>query len=275
MVLGLSREGISWCEALNQEFLSWPAIRGHLKENYKSSFDSFVGLETVDEAILSDIRLARKAGGFAFEYWCQGGDIKDIDQLLDCFNTMLGSNDSSSISETEVKCNEQSKERVLASITRNAEQLVDDTLNRDIWELSLEERQNLLKKWRDEVDPYIIVDQTAEIHRRYRAAVARRRETQQQLESRCLAQKEVIGLTTTACAMNWSMLKSIGIQTVICEEAGEVMEAQTFCSLFPTVEHAIFIGDPLQLRPQIKEQCLSMETYIGKDYRLDSHFSSA
>ena len=55
-------------------------------------------------------------------------------------------------------------------------------------------------------------------------------------------------MTTTACAMNWLMLSQIGLQIVICEEAGEVMEAQSLCTLFPSVEHAIFIGDPLQLR---------------------------
>lgn len=60
--------------------------------------------------------------------------------------------------------------------------------------------------------------------------------------------EQVIGLTTTACAMNWPLLNKLGIQIVICEEAGEVMEAQTLCTLFGSVEHAIFIGDPQQLR---------------------------
>jgi hypothetical protein len=58
----------------------------------------------------------------------------------------------------------------------------------------------------------------------------------------------VIGLTTTACAKYWDLLKTLGIKTVICEEAGEVMEAHTFNTLVPSIEHAIFIGDPLQLR---------------------------
>ena len=44
------------------------------------------------------------------------------------------------------------------------------------------------------------------------------------------------------------MSLDLGLQTVICEEGGEVMEAQTLCTLFPAVQHAIFIGDPLQLR---------------------------
>ena len=80
------------------------------------------------------------------------------------------------------------------------------------------------------------------------------------------------------------MLKEIGLQTVICEEAGEVMESQTLCTLFPTIEHAIFIGDPLQLRyviqtpymtllivnrPQVTEQALSLESKQGAQYRLD------
>ena len=60
--------------------------------------------------------------------------------------------------------------------------------------------------------------------------------------------EQVIGVTTTACAKFWPLLNRLGIQVVICEEAGEVMEAHTICSLFPSTQHAIFIGDPLQLR---------------------------
>ena len=55
-------------------------------------------------------------------------------------------------------------------------------------------------------------------------------------------------MTTTSCAKQWHMLKKLGVQIVICEEAGEVMEAQFLCSLLPTVEHSISIGDPQQLR---------------------------
>ena len=65
--------------------------------------------------------------------------------------------------------------------------------------------------------------------------------------------EDVIGMTTTACAMNWLTLSQIGLKVVICEEAGEVMEAQSLCSLFPSVEHAISIGDPEQLRYAIQQ----------------------
>ena len=48
--------------------------------------------------------------------------------------------------------------------------------------------------------------------------------------------------------MFWEVLEKLDLKVVICEEAGEIMEAQILCTLFPTVEHAISIGDPLQLR---------------------------
>lgn len=68
-------------------------------------------------------------------------------------------------------------------------------------------------------------------------------------ESSLISQLEdVIGMTTTACAMNWRLIEQLDIEIVICEEAGEVIEAQTLCTLFPTIQHAIFIGDPQQLR---------------------------
>ena len=92
-------------------------------------------------------------------------------------------------------------------------------------------------------------------------------------------------MTTTACAMSWPKLERLNLQVVICEEAAEVMEAQLLCALFPSIEHCISIGDPLQLRyahdghpeiiflircrPQVNEQCLSLETPLGSAYRLD------
>ena len=81
--------------------------------------------------------------------------------------------------------------------------------------------------------------------------------------------EQIIGVTTTACAKFWPLLHQVGVQVIICEEAGEVMEAHTMCTLFPSIEHAIFIGDPDQLRPQVAEQALSLETEVGQQFRLD------
>lgn len=174
---------------MNQDYTSWPAIRGHLKVNYKAAFDSFVSLESIDEAKLSDIRLARKAGGFAFEYWCQGGDIKDVDQLLERFETMLGSNDS--LSGVEY-ADESSKDRVLATIARNAEQVRSSGRENNVWTLTLKERKELSMKWKEEVSPGTIIDQAAEIHRRHQSAVSRKKDVNQKINARCLALRKFL-----------------------------------------------------------------------------------
>lgn len=185
---GLHKEGVGWCEALNLEFVSWPAVRGHLKVKYRSAYDSFVELETVSQAGLSDIRLARKAGGFAFEFWCQGGDIKDVDQLLDCFSTLLGSNDSSS----DTDATEISKDRVITIIKKNVKQAVGSRKQNDVWHLSLKDRKLLLKKWTEEVNSWTIIDQTVEIHRRYQQAIIKKTDVQQQVDARCLLQRKIL-----------------------------------------------------------------------------------
>lgn len=160
-----------------------------MKINYETAFNSFVGLESIDEAKLSDIRLARKAGGFAFEYWCQGGDIKDVNQLLERFETMLGSNDSLRGMED---ADERSRERILATITRNAERIGSSDLESDVWTLALKERKALSKKWKEEVNPWTIIDQAAEIHRRHQSAVSKKKSAGQKIDARCLAQRKFL-----------------------------------------------------------------------------------
>ena len=54
---GLTTEGTSWCESLNIQALSWPAVREFLKSKYPATLERFAGLEKVDESTLSDIRL--------------------------------------------------------------------------------------------------------------------------------------------------------------------------------------------------------------------------
>ena len=88
-VIGLYTEGVSWCASLNGDCLSWPAVQQYLQDR-PAILRSFTDLEYVGQERLSDIRLARKAGGFAYEYWCSGGDLKDVELLLQHFNAMAG-----------------------------------------------------------------------------------------------------------------------------------------------------------------------------------------
>ncbi len=106
----------------------------------------------------------------------------------------------------------------------------------------------MIGKWASEINYQVVADKIIDIHLQHQSAVAQLHEARQDVDARCLEKQQVIGLTTSACASNWDLLSRLNLEVVICEEAGEVMEAHTLCTLFPSMEHAIFIGDPLQLR---------------------------
>ncbi|CAJ2505937.1 Uu.00g000670.m01.CDS01 [Anthostomella pinea] len=80
---------------------------------------------------------------------------------------------------------------------------------------------------------------------------------------------DVIGITTTALARNIEMLRHVRSRVVICEEAAEVLEPHIMSALMPGVEHMIQIGDHRQLRPQINNYSLSMESGSGVAWQLD------
>jgi len=266
MLLGLGIEGTGMCTSLNQGLMNWPAVSGHLERNYNSVYRSFADVEHVDvDQKLSEVRISRQAGGFAFEFWCSGGDLNDIESLLESFHTMLGRNITQGAS-FDSDHDPQARSKVVSQVSQNAVQL-SGIAGDDIWAMSLTERLQSVKKWQEEIGPAIIADQAIELHRRHQAALQRLNQVRVDGGVHRYGSQDVIGLTTTACAKHWPLLSKLELQTVICEEAGEVIEAHSLCTLFPSIKHAIFIGDPLQLRAQVNEPEMNMEK--SKSYRLD------
>ncbi|KAL3477564.1 hypothetical protein BJX99DRAFT_257376 [Aspergillus californicus] len=90
-----------------------------------------------------------------------------------------------------------------------------------------------------------------------------------ELDLRCLRTADVIGVTTTGLARNLNMLRRLPSKVLMCEEAGEVLEAHLLTSLLPSVEQVILIGDHQQLRPQIQNYELSRESTAGQKYSMD------
>lgn len=86
---------------------------------------------------------------------------------------------------------------------------------------------------------------------------------------RCLSQAKVIGVTTTGLALILEVLGRLRSKVLMCEEAGEVLEAHTLTALLPSIEHAIFIGDHEQLRPQVKTFELRQDNPHRRQYSLD------
>ncbi|KAL2002422.1 hypothetical protein VTN02DRAFT_6800 [Thermoascus thermophilus] len=210
--------------------------------------------------------LDRRAGAFPYVFWSSGGDLKVFDMsLAEEFALFLGRNDpdgKSSLTNSDIVSNVLCD--IVSKIHTNSQWAEEN-----IWKLPFTERKALIARWAKEIDPKAVARNIIDIHFKHQEAVNQLKDTRHSADLRCLEKQKVIGMTTTACASNRGLLQRLNPEVVICEEAGEVMEAHTLCTLFPSLKHAIFIGDPLQLRPQISEQSLSLETKNGQDYRLD------
>ncbi|KAI5308221.1 hypothetical protein KEM55_006259, partial [Ascosphaera atra] len=92
----------------------------------------------------------------------------------------------------------------------------------------------------------------------------------QQNDGLLLKNYRVVGATTTGLANNAEILRDFRAEVLICEEAAEVLESHVLTAFLPSVQHAILIGDHLQLRPRISNMRLSMEYDEGlPKYNLD------
>lgn len=90
-----------------------------------------------------------------------------------------------------------------------------------------------------------------------------------EIDLRCLQEADVVGLTTSGLARNLPILRNLRAKVLVCEEAGEVLEAHILTALLPSLEHVVLIGDHQQLRPQVQNYELSRESVRGAKYSLD------
>ncbi|GAP86863.2 putative nf-x1 finger and helicase [Rosellinia necatrix] len=137
-----------------------------------------------------------------------------------------------------------------------------------LWTMSHTERHLLYNHWQREIRDPIIQD-ILDNHKEYVETVSQRNRVTREVDLRCLSDAGVIGVTTTGLARNLDLLRRLRCKVLICEEAGEVLEAHNLTALLPSIEHCILIGDHLQLRPQIQNYDLSSANPRGVQYSLD------
>ncbi|TDZ35092.1 NFX1-type zinc finger-containing protein 1 [Colletotrichum spinosum] len=113
------------------------------------------------------------------------------------------------------------------------------------------------------------LEMLCEAHERYDESREKNRRIRSSIDLRCLQQANIIGITTTGLATNLDLLRRVKGKVLLCEEAGEVLESHLLTALLPTIEHAILIGDHLQLRPQIQDWRLQRANPAGVKYSLD------
>ncbi|GFF38911.1 NFX1-type zinc finger-containing protein 1 [Aspergillus udagawae] len=136
-------------------------------------------------------------------------------------------------------------------------------------QLSQKEREALYQIWTREVIN-LVHDKVTQLCSAHHRAKANFDNVRDEVDLRCLADADVIGVTTSGLARNLNMLRKLQSKVVMCEEAGEVLEAHLLTALLPSVEHVILIGDHLQLRPQVQNYELSRENPRGGEkYSLD------
>lgn len=144
-----------------------------------------------------------------------------------------------------------------------------DLQEANITTMTTQERKLLHNFW--------LTEQKENLHDRAQSLLHSHREdkatwdkVREEMDLRCLRQADIIGVTTTILARNLTMLRKLRSKVLVCEEAGEVLEAHLLTSLLPSLEHVILIGDHQQLRPQIQNYELSRESKTGERYSLDT-----
>ncbi|KIJ49701.1 hypothetical protein M422DRAFT_66154 [Sphaerobolus stellatus SS14] len=151
----------------------------------------------------------------------------------------------------------------------------------NVWELSKTERIKLSRHWKEELQFLLIEEESTEFTRLRQVYENQRRhynEIKDQasppqlvtMKLRLLKNKDIVGCTTTGAAKFTGLLKSFSPKVLLVEEAGQVLEAHVLSNLVPSVEHLVLIGDPLQLRPNLANYNLSIDSKRGAVlYRFD------
>ncbi|CAG8561182.1 11716_t:CDS:10, partial [Acaulospora morrowiae] len=160
--------------------------------------------------------------------------------------------------------------------TRSLDELKDVY---DVWNMSKAERVILHDFWREELHSESVKElaRIRKSHDKIRGEIEKiYNEKRRNILSKC----DVIGVTTSGAAKHHDLIRSIAPKIIICEEAGEVLEAHILSSLTPSIQQIILIGDHNQLRPKICNyrdylllfwlyHDLSIDSDIGKNYDLD------
>lgn len=147
------------------------------------------------------------------------------------------------------------------------EQLLAQAMH-DVHSIPSHDRPRLVEYWCSEIHNEV-TDELFEALKETIALHKQRANIHDEVDRRILQTADVIGVTTTGLAKKIATLQHVRSKVVICEEAGEVMEPHMLSALLPSVEHFVQIGDHEQLRPQINNHKLSLESQQGISYQLD------
>ncbi|CAG8617267.1 5461_t:CDS:10, partial [Diversispora eburnea] len=113
------------------------------------------------------------------------------------------------------------------------------------------ERVRLHDFWREEIN-FKTNEELLDIQKRYVKKKKDLEDIYNEGRRLVLLMSDVIGMTTSGAAKHHDLITSDKPKIIICEEAGEVLEAHILASLTKSAQQLILIGDHNQLRPKIR-----------------------
>ncbi|CAG8591908.1 3194_t:CDS:10 [Funneliformis mosseae] len=279
---------------LHKRWLKWADVQEYLMTEYKPFYNKLRRvrdddlpnwvLETNDDFRLVQNR--RKRNLTVFEKWRNGEDIEAINKRKAILsksqkkkkkrnnynrydalreNEESGRNISVDDGQTDYETIQWINNYKEPNTNRPLSVLLNDY---SIWNMSRTERKRLHDHWRTQIHHEFIVN-LSNLQRRHDEKRKEMCDIYDEGSRRALLSSDVIGMTTNGAAKFQNLIRSIGPRIIICEEAGEVLEAHILSALTPSTQHIILIGDPNQLRPKLATYSLSMDSLLGKNYQLD------
>ena len=225
-------EGNKLCESLcdGTTKVQWEQIALFLERNYPNHYAQIVG--GVDDD--GFVKVGRKRGHF-FYYWKFCSDLKD----RETYEKLYG---------TSSKTTRADQPRALGEL------LSPDA---DIWDFSKAERILVLGHW-ESLLRHDWIDDLLGRAQSYQDELEKRETLRSEYHRRLLEKADVIGITTTGLARYAPLIDRVEAKTLICEEAGEVLEvlplnlvsynllkSHTLTALLPSIQHCILIGNTL------------------------------
>ncbi|GMF19711.1 unnamed protein product [Phytophthora lilii] len=138
----------------------------------------------------------------------------------------------------------------------------------NVWIWGLAKRRAALTEWIGDMRA-TRVEELVQAQKEYYKTMKKIQAVKDQADVKVLEGVQIIGMTTTGVAKNQQKIVAVAPPVVVCEEAGEVLEAQLMACLSPACQQLVLIGDHKQLRPHIADYNLSAESAIGERFALD------
>jgi hypothetical protein len=282
--------------------MRWNEISDYLKKHQKEFFKKFNNvteqdlpnwvLNTNEEEGFQTSKKKKKNKIYPFEEWVKGTDITIINKRKKLLLNPPKSNNKIDRSRPPNKNTfdllKQGDTAGTSSNSSNESQIDNDIINwiknysepktnrtlkelskdYSIWRMSIVERKRLHDQWRTNIYKGN-VGKFSSLQKKHEEKRKEVDDIYGESRRQVLLNSDVIGMTTNGAAKFQNLIRSIGPRIIICEEAGEVLEAHILSALTRSTQHLILIGDHNQLRPHIATYSLSMDSTTGKNYQLD------